>query len=215
MHGGASLGHATRMQVCPMAKFNGNELPIGKVYAASLYALAQEQGVSEAVRDELNDLASFVEGNPKFADFLSNPTVDVDARTKVIDKAFRGRLNDMVVDVLQVMNRGNRMVLVGALASAFVAIHEERAGGVEVQIRTAVPLSDAARVRVQAVISKKTGKNAKIKESVDPSLLGGLVVRVGDDKLDASVARKLAELSVKMLERASREIYSGREYISR
>jgi|CXWL01.1.fsa_nt_gi F-type H+-transporting ATPase subunit delta len=197
-----------------MAKFSGNELPIGKVYAASLFQLAQEQDVSEAMRSELNELASFVEGNPKFADFLSNPTVDVEARRKVIEKAFRGRLSDVVVDLLQVMNRGNRMVLVGALASAFAAIHEERAGGVEVQICTAVPLSDAARGRLQAVITKKTGKKAKIKESVDPSLLGGLVVRVGDDKLDASVARKLAELSVKMLDRASREIYSGRQYIA-
>ena len=198
-----------------MAKFNGNELPIGRVYAASLFQLAQEQGASEAVRDELNELASFVDGNLKFADFLSNPTVDVEARRKVIEKAFRGRLGDMVVDTLQVMNRGNRMVLVGALASAFAAIHEERAGGVAVQVQTAVALSDAARTRLQAVISKKTGKNARFKESVDPSLLGGLVVRVGDDKLDASVARKLAELSVRMLDRASREIYSGREYISR
>ena len=73
----------------------------------------------------------------------------------------------------------------------------------------------AARQRLHSVISKKTGKNAKIKESVDPSLLGGLVVRVGDDKLDASVARKLEELSIRMLDRASREIYSGREYVTR
>lgn len=197
-----------------MAKFSGNEYPIGKVYAASLFQLAQEQGAGEAVRDELKELAHFVEGNAKFADFLSNPTVDVDARKQVIEKAFRGRLSDMVVDALQVMNRGNRMVLVGALAAAFTAIHEERAGGVEVQVRTAVPLTDAARTRLQAVISKKAGKIAKIKESVDPALLGGLVVRVGDDKLDASVARKLAELSANMLNRASREIYSGRDYVT-
>ncbi len=198
-----------------MAKFSGNELPIGKVYAASLFQLAQEQGVSDAVRDELNELASFVEGNLEFADFLSSPTVDVEARKKAIEKAFRGRLSDVVVDTLQVMNRGNRLGLIGALAAAFSALHEEKAGGVEVRVRTATAMTDAARQRLQAVVSKKTGKNARIKESVDPSLLGGLVVRVGDDKLDASVAHKLAELSVKMLDRASREIYSGREYISR
>jgi F-type H+-transporting ATPase subunit delta len=197
-----------------MAKFTGNELPIGKVYAASLFQLAQQQGAGEAVRDELNELAAFVDGNQLFADFLSNPTVDVEARKNVIEKAFRGRLSDIVVDTLQVMNRGNRMVLVGALAAAFAGIHEERAGGVAVQVQTAVPLSDAARTRLQAVISKKTGKNAKIKESVDPNLLGGLVVRVGDDKLDGSVARKLAELLANMLDRASREIYSGREYVT-
>lgn len=197
-----------------MAKFTGNELPIGKVYAASLFQLSQQQGTAEAVRDELNELAAFIEGNKPFADFLSNPTVEVEARKNVIEKAFRGRLSDMVVDTLQVMNRGNRMVLVGALAAAFADIHEERAGGVAVEVQTAVPLSDSARTRLQAVISKKTGKNAKIKESVDPNLLGGLVVRVGDDKLDGSVARKLAELSANMLDRASREIYSGREYVT-
>lgn len=197
-----------------MAKFTGNELPIGKVYAASLFQLAQQQRAGKAVRDELNELAAFVDGNQLFADFLSNPTVDVEARKNVIEKAFRGRLSDIVVDTLQVMNRGNRMVLVGALAAAFAGIHEEHAGGVAVQVQTAVPLSDAARARLQAVISKKTGKNAKIKESVDPNLLGGLVVRVGDDKLDGSVARKLAELSANMLDRASREIYSGREYVT-
>ncbi len=170
--------------------------------------------MSQGVRDELKELAAFVASNPQFADFLSNPTVDVEARKSVIEKAFRGRLSDIVVDTLQVMNRGNRMVLVGALAESFAAIYEERAGGVEVEVQTAVPLSGQARERLHSVISKKTGKKPKFKELVDSSLLGGLVVRVGDDKLDASVARKLAELSSKMLDRASREIYSGREYIT-
>jgi F-type H+-transporting ATPase subunit delta len=198
-----------------MGTHSGNEFAIGKVYAASLFALSEEQGISQAVRDELKELAAFIEGNKDFASFLSSPTVDLDARKKAIEKAFRGRLSDIVVDVLQVMNRGNRMVLVGSLAEAFAVIYEERAGGVEVEVQTAVPLSGAARERLHLVIAKKTRKKPKFKESVDESLLGGLVVRVGDDKLDASVARKLSELSVKMLDRASREIYSGREYISK
>lgn len=198
-----------------MATQSGNELAIGKVYATSLFQLAEEQGKSQAVRDELKELAAFVAGNKEFADFLSNPTVGVDARKKAIEKAFRGRLSDIVVDTLQVLNRGNRMVLVGALAQTFAAMHEEHAGGIEVQVQTAVALSDKARERLHSAISRKTGKKPKIRESVEPSLLGGLVVRVGDDKLDASVARKLSELSMRMLDRASREIYSGREYVSK
>ena len=89
-----------------------------------------------------------------------------------------------------------------------------RRGGIEVQVQTATALSESARERLRAVFAKKTGRKPRIVETVDASLVGGLVVRIGDEKLDATVARKLAVLSEALLERASREIHRGGEYVA-
>jgi F-type H+-transporting ATPase subunit delta len=197
-----------------MAKYSDDELAVAMIYAQAIYDLAAEKSQVDALRDELNGVARLVESRTDFANFLTSPTVDDEAKRKTLEKLFRGRCADLLVDSLQVINRNERQGFIGAVAAAFGMLDQERRGGIEVHVRTATALSESARERIRAVLAQKTGRKPRIVEFVDESLVGGLVVRIGDEKLDATVARKLAVLSEAFLERASREIHGGREYVS-
>jgi F-type H+-transporting ATPase subunit delta len=144
-----------------------------------------------------------------FRDFLTNPAIDGDERSTSIERMFRGRTHDLVVDTLQVMNRKGRIALVPAMAVAYRAAHDELAGRVEVRVTSAVPLSDDQRRRLASAIESGSGLTATLVESVDPGVVGGLVVVVGDRKADASVATKLRNLSEALRSRASRQLRSG------
>ena len=197
-----------------MAKYSDDELAVAMIYARAMYELAAEQDQVDALREELNAVAGLIEGRTDFAALLTSPTVDDEAKRKTLEKLFRGRCADLLVDSLQVINRNERPGFIGAVAEAFGILNEERRGGIEVQVQTATSLTESARERLESVVAKKTGRKPRIVETVDGSLIGGLIVRIGDEKLDASVARKLAVLTQALLERASREIHGGREYVA-
>ncbi|MCH8966746.1 MAG: F0F1 ATP synthase subunit delta, partial [Planctomycetes bacterium] len=90
--------------------------------------------------------------------------------------------------------------------------YEERRDRVEVYIQTASPMTDPLREQIKEVAVKQTGRQAKLVETVDESLIGGLVMRIGDLKFDASIATRLRRLGQALQDRASHELLSGRKH---
>lgn len=189
------------------------ELAISRVYADSILELAQKQGDVDILQHELDELARHAEADSEFGAFLQSPTIDVDQRRLAIDKLFRGKCTDLLVDSLQVMNRKGRLSLVPALALSYRQVREELQGRVQVQVRSAMPLSDAHREALKAVVREQSGKEPDLVETLDAGILGGLIVQVGDKKLDSSVIRKLETLTSRLLERASKEIQGDHNYV--
>ena len=192
---------------------NERELAIAGVYARALLDLAVEADREEEVREELAELARLLDTNDAFARAVADPLVDAEVLERLVEKTLRGRLSDLVVDTLQVMNRKGRLSLVAALARAYAAADDERLGRVEVEVTTAVPLDDDRRRALARAASRFTGKQAVVNTTVDPGLLGGMVVRIGDRKIDTSIARELRRLGDRLHDRASREVQAGRDYM--
>ncbi len=189
------------------------EVAFARVYADAVLELAQQSGDVDVLWHELQEIARHAQSDEDFAMFLASPIVDGDARRDTLEKLFRGKCTDLLVDTLQVLNRKGRLHLVPALAEAYRRGREELLGRIEVRVRSAAPLTESHRQQLAAVIRQQTGKEPDLLETVDPSLLGGLVVQVGDRKLDASIARKLDRLSRRLRERASRELHGGRSFV--
>lgn len=188
------------------------EIAIAGVYARSLLPLAESQGLADQVVEELDSMLAEADRNPAFEDFLSSPLVETTERGKVLDRVFRGRLTEVLLDTLQVMNRKGRAGLLRALVEAYHQELEELRSQVRVKVETAVPLNDALRRQLQQAISDFTGKQARLEESVDEALVGGVVLNVADRRIDTSVAKELHKLNQKLLDRAAQEIHSGRTY---
>lgn len=193
-----------------MARFSDKQLAIARVYADAMILLAQKLGEVDVLHRELLDLADRLAADDVLSAVMTNPTVDAAKRAALIERLFRGRYSDLFVDSLQVMNGKGRMNLVRAACEAYREARDEFQGRVRVFVRSAVPLGDTLLERLTQMVERATGKTADVEEIVDLSLLGGLIVRIGDQKLDASVARKLAVIRHSLLDRASREIHSGR-----
>ena len=195
-----------------MPSMNDEDLALARVYSIGMLELAEAKGEVDRLREELLDLAAYRDRDAELESFLYTPTVDTDTRRKVLEKLFRGRYSDLCVDSLQVLNRKQRLGLIRGVAEAYRLLHEDRQGLVEVQVRTATPLSEGLRDRLREVTTSHTGKETVLVETVDDSLLGGMIVRIGDERFDLSVAARLRSLCRMLLDRASREIHSGRTF---
>lgn len=185
--------------------FDETELAIARVYAGAILELAEDQGVADSLDRELEELEDLLRDQPRLAAFLASPVVDADERREALESMFRGRLSDLAVDSLQVMNRKGRIGLVPAVAHVYRHLLNERHGRVEVQVTTAVPLREEQREHLRRAVAEKLDKEPLLEEAVDEDLIGGVVFRIGDRKIDGSVATHLKSLSEALLARGSRE----------
>ena len=163
-----------------MASISDKELALARVYSAAMIELAAQAGDTRSLGDELADLAAHLDRDPSFERLLSSPTVDPDARKAVLEKLFRGRYSDLCVDSLQVLNRKDRLGLLRALAQTYHLLDEDRRGRVEAFVRTAVEMTGDLRARLKDAVKAMTGKEVDLVESLDESLVAGIVVRIGD-----------------------------------
>jgi F-type H+-transporting ATPase subunit delta len=192
-------------------KVDDRQLAVARVYAESLFALAEERGEADAALVELDGLAGLLETEPDLEAFFASPLVDQKARRRVLDESLGERVSELVVDTLQVMNGKGRLGLLAALAVAYRKVLDERRGRVDVGVATAVELVAALRDRLVSTLERITEREVRLAETVDPELLGGMVVSVGDRKIDYSLATDLRQLDDKLRDRATSEIHSVTE----
>lgn len=182
---------------------------IAKVYADALFDLAKAAGTIDKIGAELQELASFQVQEPQFAEFLSSQVIDDDERERSLERMFRGRVDDALLDTLQVMNQHGRIGLLPQLLRAFVLRIEEDRGQVEVRAISAVELSGVEQADVQTLAAQLTGRQPLMDYRIDPSIIGGLVLEVGGYRYDDSVRHNLDALRRRMLERSSRGLKIG------
>ncbi len=195
-----------------MASVDDRQLGIARLYARAMLQVAEEQGQADDLLEEITGLAAHAAADPDFLGFLASPLIDEAARRDALERLFRGRASDLLVDSLQVIHRKGRLGLLAAIAEAYRQAHRDLRGEVDVYVTSAVALGEEERKRLQEAADRFTGRRACLVETVDPGILGGLVIRVADDKIDASVANRVAKVAQALTARASEEILSGKTY---
>lgn len=189
------------------------QLTLAKVYANAMIQLTETQAETDLLARELNEFATLVNENAELETFLASPTIDRDTRQTAIEKLFRGEYSDLFVNSIQVLNSKGRSNLVRAVAEAYSLAREERLGRIRVFVRTATPLSEELRISLKGAARRYTGKEAELIESVDASLIGGLVVQVGDEKFDGTVRTRLSRIGSALRECAVREVFGDRVHV--
>lgn len=195
-----------------MGSVDVRQLGIARVYARAMLDLAEEQQAAESLRDELVDLVAMSRTDADLESFLSSPVLDSDRRRQTLDTLLRGRASDLLVDSLQVINKKGRLSLLEPMLVAYQEELRVLRGEVEVKITTAVPLSDEQREDVRSRAAEYTGKKVFLVEQVDADLLGGMVLQIGNQKVDMSVSRDLELLRHSYAARLSSELLSGTQF---
>jgi F-type H+-transporting ATPase subunit delta len=183
---------------------------VARVYAQALLDAATERQQAAAVLDELNALVHEVlNRDPALEAFLASPAIGRDRKEKAIRDAFGGRSDEIFVNFLQVLNRHDRLEVIRAVAQEYRALYDEQSGRMPVQVESAVPLAADQEERLRQELRARFGREPVLATRVNPDLLGGLVVRVGDWVYDASVRNRLALIQNQLIERSSHEIQRG------
>lgn len=194
-----------------MADSFDKHLEVADVYAQALFELAREAGRVEDVRSELDELVKLMQIEPGFANFMNSSALDDDHRNAGLEKMFRGKLSDMTLNTLLIMNDQGRNALLPALHRAYVLRQQDAAGQVEASVTSAVDLDDGQKSEIAATAARLSGKSPLITYKVNPAILGGLILQMGDVRYDNSLASQLSEARKRVLERSERGLAVGVE----
>lgn len=172
--------------------------PVVSGYAHALLGVARAEGAVERVEDELYRVARTVESNPELSQRLTDPALDTDAKLEIIEGLLAERAHPQTVSAVKFVVESGRARQLPQILDAFVALAARSRRQAVAEVRTAVALDDEQQRRLAAAIERATGQEVSLKTTVDPEVVGGVVVRVGDTVIDGSIARRLAELRSRM-----------------
>jgi F-type H+-transporting ATPase subunit delta len=167
--------------------------PAGQ-YAAALLDLATEDGQVEQVGAELEALVAALKSVPDFAAFCVSPVVPAQRKAEAMRRSLNGKLSPLTLGFLSALFRRGRGALLGQVADVYRLLEEARRQEVHVRVDSAVALSGDLAGQVAAMLSEALGSTAVLDLHVDPSLLGGLRIRVGSKVVDASLSHKMDQL---------------------
>lgn len=172
--------------------------PINTGYARALFEMAQAEDVVARVEEELFRLRELLKGNPELLQFLKDPNIKHEGKRAALSDLFQGRVHPLVLSSLISLSdqdRAGRLLHVIEEFSAIAAAARQTVTG---EIITAINLDEATVSRIATELSRITGKNVKLLQRVDPAILGGAVIQVGEQIIDGSLRRKLDQIKDKL-----------------
>jgi F-type H+-transporting ATPase subunit delta len=185
---------------------------IADVYAKALLDAAEHAGQTAAVVDEFDAVMAEVIGRfPRLEAVFDSILVLPEEKETLIDKVLGGRVSPMLVNFLKVVARHGRLDCLRAIHCQLHAAYDRLRRRIRVQLTTAEPVSAEMALQIAADLRGKLEGEPIIEQKVDPSLIGGAVLRVGDMIYDGSIARQLQMLREKVSDRSAHEIQSRRD----
>lgn len=162
-------------------------------YARAIFELAREEGQVDAWHLRLV-VAGEVLANPEARRVLANPSIPVQRRQEAATALLEDRVGRRGVNLAKLLIGANRLDDVDAIIEEYVRLADEDAGRVRATATTAVPLRSVDADKLVANLSNKLGREVRLHARVDPAIIGGLVLQIGDRVIDASVATRLQQL---------------------
>lgn len=182
-----------------MAAQAGARSGIAKRYASALYDLADEQKALDQVADDLRGVKSALDESADLRRLVRSPAIGREDQAKALQAvASAAGMSKLSSNFLGLIAMNRRLFALDAMIQAFLAILADRRGEVTASVTSAKALSEDQLAKVTDALKQAVGANAQIETSVDPELLGGLVVRVGSRMYDNSLRSKLQRLEIAM-----------------
>ena len=169
---------------------------IARRYAEAAFDVANDKLQAEVWLPQLEALSSRL-SQPDFAEVLRSPRISNEQKVAAIEEAFSS-IPAELKNLLRLLVHRNRVELVPAITAAFSRRLDDLLGRVDAEVTSARPLTDEELEAVRVHLGKRTGKTVSVHQRTDPRLIGGVIMRVGDALIDASVATRLERLRQRM-----------------
>lgn len=163
-------------------------------YAKSLLDLAVEKGQLEAVYADMQQVKSVCDGSREFVLFLNSPVIKTDKKIETFQAVFTDNLSAMTRSFLEIIAHKRRESYIPQIASAFVEQYKQHKKILTAVITSAVGLDATTKAKVLELVKAQSSGEVELIEKVDPSVIGGFVIKIGDKQVDRSVLRQLANL---------------------
>jgi F-type H+-transporting ATPase subunit delta len=167
---------------------------VARSYASALFDLAESKGSAEAYGQALDEVGNLLDQEPAFGQFLETPRIDAREKKRLLRETFGGRIPEHVLNFLLLVVDKRRQKLLKLMAREYRDFVDKKMGRAHVEVTVARAVDGAAVADLKGRLSKALGKDVVPHVRVDPSLVGGIVVRSGDVLYDGSVRRRLQGL---------------------
>lgn len=167
-------------------------------YAAGILEMARAEGAVERVQSELFEIGRAIESSPDLRSTLTDPQLPLERKRSVVSDLLGGRASSLTVGLVEFLLGQDMASDLSGLATALADQAAAARSKQVAEIRSAVPLDDATVERLARALGRATGTSLEVETVVDPSLVGGIVARVGDTVIDGSVAARLDSLRQKL-----------------
>ncbi len=183
---------------------------LARVYAEAALNAAGDQAQQDALMEELEDLRDNVlKREPRVQELLASELISEDDKAAMLDRVFTGRVSPLLSNFLNVLNKHGRLGMLRDVIAAMRKLWETRSGRQPVLLETANPLSPELEQELLASLERVLGADPIVSASVNPDLIAGFVIRVGDRVYDGSVRTRLEAMRKDMVARATEAIQTN------
>ncbi len=165
-------------------------------YAKSLLELADEKGVLEEVHADMQAFSQICEASYDFTLMLRNPIINHDKKKAILDGLFQGKFNDLTIAIFDIITRKNREPILPAIAKSFHHQYNVVKGIAQATVTTAIELDESMKEEFEKIVAKISKKDVELHAEVDEDILGGFVLKIGDNQIDDSVKSKFNQLEL-------------------
>jgi F-type H+-transporting ATPase subunit delta len=170
-------------------------------YAKSLLDLGKEMGTLSAVKDDMDLLSKTMAESRELRLLLRNPIVKHDKKLAILKAIFEGKVSDMTLRFFTILTEKNRESAIEGIGPEFLAQYNVMQGVQSAEVTSATPLTAVARLEIRKLVTQQTGlTDVQLTEKVDPELIGGFILRVGDNQIDDSVRTSLRRMRTSLQE---------------
>jgi len=166
---------------------------LAQVYARALFEVAREQGKLDELREQLAQFADAVDSNRELAVFFFSPYFSIQEKQDALDRVLQGA-DESLVNFLRLLIENHRMPVIFRARQQYERLWEQENKVLPVEITSAIELDQATTENLGREIGDRAGRHVTLKARVDPNILGGIVLRVGNSILDASIRNRLEQL---------------------
>ena len=175
-------------------------------YSTAIFELASETNTMDQLETDLAYVGEVFASQPQLRTLLLYPTLDANAKCDTLNKIFGSSISTLALHFLFVMVKRGRARYIGATIKEFIHRVREAKGIVEAQITVSEPMTADVEEMLRKKLESLSGKQYVFETKVDPSIVGGIVIQVGDTRIDASLARRLEDLKKHLLRAGTTEI---------
>ncbi len=176
-----------------------SEYRVASRYAKSLLDLSKEQNSVEAIKADIDAFSQLLKSSAALQNLLKSPVVNIGDKIAVLHKLFDRSFNKTTLTFFDIVVRKGRSNVLDAIAECFVEQYNELNQIVAASVKTAHPIDEKTAAEIMQFVQKQGGKKVSLTTTIDKDLIGGVVIQVGDNLYDASIAGKLNKVKQNLL----------------
>jgi len=172
---------------------------VARVYAGSLFEIAKEKNMVPQVEEELNIVVQILAEETEFKSYINTPGITGEVKKSFINKVFAGNISEYTLNLLNLLIDNGRQTVVSEIYEAFVELNDIANNRQRITVISQTNLDGSLLEKIKTDIGKKLGKEIIVTEQVDDSILGGIIIKIGDLVIDGSLSKGLKNIKRNLL----------------